>query len=173
MCNGFGGIVTANGDFFFSEPDYHGNCSHSRTLDRKRWEDTSTLFWRPFVRVQFSTWAGHSFMFDEDDTLPLWAANARDEIRTKTQRVMERVLPHYTVWKREIDDAYEVQSHANTNAELDNLLSGPPTDVGNRKENAAKMDARDACREAIKKANEKFYRALARFPGYVADQPDN
>jgi hypothetical protein len=83
MCTGFGLIVSKDLKVYFVEPNVTGNCSHSDILERLGWNDSDDKFLRNFVRVEYADWKPESFRFDEDNTLPGWAENSRDEIRVK------------------------------------------------------------------------------------------
>ncbi len=90
MCEGFGLIVDKELKLYFSEPDSDGDCSHSTTLNRLGWSDNTDIHLRHFVRVQFSDWTPESFEFDEEDTLPGWAENNREEILALSIKVLNK-----------------------------------------------------------------------------------
>jgi len=91
MCKGFGVIVDRGLNVWFSEQDYGGDCSHSTTLEHLGWEDNADPFLRYFVRVQFPDWTAASFEFDEEDTLPGWAEEHRQEIQKRCTKVLEKL----------------------------------------------------------------------------------
>jgi len=82
MCEGFGLIVSKDLKVYFVEPNKEGDCSHSDILSRLGWKDNEDKFNRNFVRVEYADWKANSFRFDEENTLPGWAENNRDDIRT-------------------------------------------------------------------------------------------
>jgi hypothetical protein len=93
MCEGFGLIVDKELNVYFIEPDSEGNCSHSDLLERLEWKDNTDQFIRNFVRVEYPDWKKKSFRFDENNTLPGWAENNRDEIIEKCNRTLKVCAP--------------------------------------------------------------------------------
>jgi len=100
MCNGFGIIVDKELNLWFSEPDNTGDCSHSMTIQRLGWTENRNINLRHFVRVQFKDWTPNSFMFDEDDTLPGWCEENRDEIKNKCVVLLLRCAPAWAEYKK-------------------------------------------------------------------------
>jgi hypothetical protein len=93
MCLGFGLIVDKELNVYFMEPDRDGDCSHSDLLERLGWKENTNKFLRNFVRVEFPDWEPLSFRFDENNTLPGWVENNRDEIMDKCNKVLRLCAP--------------------------------------------------------------------------------
>ena len=91
MCKGFGVIVDRELNVWFSETDNTGDCSHAEILEHLGWKDNGDPFLRHFVRVQFPNWTAASFEFDEEDTLPGWAEEHRQEIQKRCTKVLEKL----------------------------------------------------------------------------------
>ena len=100
MCQGFGLIVSKELKAYFIEPDYNGNCSHSDILDRLGWKENDSKFLRNFVRIEYPDWTPASFRFDEENTLPGWAENNRDDIRTKCEGRLKLCAPAWAEYDK-------------------------------------------------------------------------
>jgi hypothetical protein len=88
MCNGFGMIVDRELNAYFCEPDEDGDCSNTKILERLGWHDNRNQFTRRFVRVQCPDWKISSFEFDEDDSVPGWAEEHKDEIVQRVAKAL-------------------------------------------------------------------------------------
>jgi hypothetical protein len=95
MCSGFGIIIDKKLDLWFAEPDLVGDCSHTTILKRKGIVERSSVFTRPFVRVQYPGWSEDNFEFDELETLPSWALENGIEIHQKCDQLLGRCRAAY------------------------------------------------------------------------------
>ena len=93
MCQGFGLIVNKELKAYFMEPDNEGDCSHSDLLKRLGWKENNNIHLRDFVRIEFTDWQSESFRFDEENTLPGWVENNRDEIQNKCIHILNLCAP--------------------------------------------------------------------------------
>lgn len=89
MAKGFVIIVTKDRAQFI-EPTMSGDVSYSWILKRAGIEEYRTPLRRHFVRVQFANWTEDSFLWDEDETLPIWA---NDEMEERCKKLLLRVAP--------------------------------------------------------------------------------
>jgi len=103
MCNGFGMIVTSEMKGYFVEPDTSGDVSHADILNRLGWQDSDNQFTRRFVRVECGDWTMGSFRFDEDDTLPGWAEEHRDEIIALVDKTLTAAAPAWAEYEKVSD----------------------------------------------------------------------
>ena len=100
MCKGFGGLTTKGGKLYFTEPDSSGDCSHATVIERLKIKDNTDIHNRNFVRWQFPDWKEKSFVFDEEDTLPGWAEDTRDEITNKAMTLLGKVKPAWAEYEK-------------------------------------------------------------------------
>ena len=105
MCEGFGLIVSKEMEYYFCEPEYHDDCSHSLILQRLGWKENKNQHLRKFVRVQFPNWISDSFSFDEEETLPGWVENNRNEIKEHCTELFELCDPILTEYHKICDTA--------------------------------------------------------------------
>ena len=105
MCSGFGMIVTSELKGYFVEPDNRGDVSHTDILNCLGWKDNENQFTRRFVRVECADWTTGSFRFDEDETLPGWVEEHRDEIITLVDKILTRAAPAWAEYQKVSDHA--------------------------------------------------------------------
>ena len=106
MCEGFGTIVSNELKVYFIESDYDGNVSHSEILKRLGWTDNTDPHLRHFVRTECADWKIKSFRFDEEDTLPGWAEENRQEIINLVGKTLKKVYPALAEYKKVRDPAW-------------------------------------------------------------------
>lgn len=93
-------------DILWCEPDSDGDCSHSEILKRAGMKDNDNQFLRDFVRVQFPAWTKESFELDEISSLPVWAEENIEEIKTKCSKIMLRVYKIFSDYEAKCAPLY-------------------------------------------------------------------
>ena len=69
-------------------PDVHGDVSHSEIIAALGWKENINEHLRNFVRVQCADWKISSFEFDEEQTLPGWVEENREEIKSIVKKAL-------------------------------------------------------------------------------------
>ena len=85
-------IVSKDMRAYFTTPDGDGNISHSDILAALGWKENTTYHIRHFVRVECEDWTIKSFRFDEEGTLPGWAEENREEIKSLVSKALRRAV---------------------------------------------------------------------------------
>jgi hypothetical protein len=154
MCNGFGMIVTSELKGYFVEPNNDGDVSHSEILKRLDWKDNDNQFTRRFVRVECWDWTMGSFRFDEDDTLPGWAEEHRDEIISLVDKTLAATVPAWAEYRK---------VRAPARAEYEKVC-----DAARAEYEKVRAAAWAEYEKACDAARAKFTHALSTIHGYVA-----
>ena len=66
MCQGFGTIVTKDGNVYFTMFDYDGDVSHSEIIEALGIKENGDRFKRTFVRTENTKWTEESFRFETE-----------------------------------------------------------------------------------------------------------
>ena len=164
MCKGFGVIVDRELNVWFSEPVNTGDCSHAEILEHLGWEDNADPFLRYFVRVQFPDWTAASFEFDEEDTLPGWAEEHRQEIQKRCTKVLEKLAAagaEYDKVRASAGAEYD-KVRASARAEYEKVLA-PARAEYEKVRASAWAEYKKVCAPA----GAELTQAFAAIPGYV------
>jgi hypothetical protein len=106
MCKGFGMIVDKDLNGYFIAPNDDGNMSHSEILSDLGLEDNSDIYVLRFVRVQCPDWKISSFEFDEENTLPGWAEENREKIKSVVRKALRRAASAWAEYDEVRDTAW-------------------------------------------------------------------
>ena len=105
MCEGFGAVYYKTGKAFFTAPDKGGDIRHTAILAAVGRRDNKDQFNRTFVRIECPDWTINSFRFDEENTLPGWAEEAREDIMLWVEKTLSICAPAYAEYDRARDAA--------------------------------------------------------------------
>ena len=98
-------IVSKDLKAYFTMPDNGGDISHSEILKALGWKENTNIQLRNFVRVQCADWKISSFEFDEMNTLPGWAEENKEEIKSLVKKALRRAAPALAEYEKVCDHA--------------------------------------------------------------------
>ena len=178
MCRGFGIVCSRELNLYFTHfenMDVH-NCSHAEILWELGWQDTE-VFNRRFIRIEFPNWKANSFNADEYQTLPGWAENNLEEIKNKSIKLLEKILPFYEEFKLKNGKILDKYNEVMTTeflysrkqwALVNERLLSPDVCMKELREYSKKQDAKRA--RLLKQStviHKEFINSISKIDGYI------